>query len=90
MTAGPADTAEASPVVETEVDIEAEDLLLEAAAAAIERCSAPSAVTAVRSARFLSNLLTVNLFIAAIVLKKWAEGMIPDVPKEPNLDPLMP
>jgi len=60
------DTVVVSPVVEVEVDLEAEDLLSEA----IEKCSQPSVVTAARNAKFLLNPQTANRFTAATVLRK--------------------
>jgi adenylyl- and sulfurtransferase ThiI len=90
MTGAPADIAEASPVVEVEADLEAEDLLLEAAVVGTEKCFRLFAVTAEKNAKFLLSPQTVNRFIAAIVLKKWAEEAIQGVPKEPSLDPKLP
>jgi hypothetical protein len=90
MITGPADIAGVSPVVEAGVVLEAEDLLLETAVAETEKCFLQFAQTAEKNVRFLLSPQMESLFIAATVLKKWAEEVIPDVLKEPSLDPKLP
>lgn len=81
MTTGLADTvvvdlavAEAVEVVLVEAD-----LLLAEPEAETAKCSQLSAVTVEKSAKFLLNLQTANLFIVVIVLKKWVTEAI-DLP----------
>lgn len=61
------------------VALAAGDLLLEAGMVGIgvtEKCSMPLVAIAGSLARYLSGLQMVNLFTAAIVLKKWGEEAI--------------
>ncbi len=59
------------------------------------RCLKPFAATAGRNAKYLSDPQTANRFIAAIVLRKWAEegltqeGLMTDPePPRPKVDPI--
>ena len=82
MTGGAADTVAVDPVsaeAEAVVALAEEDLLLAEPEAETAKCSQLSAVTVEKSAKFLLNLQTANLFIVVIVLKKWVTEVI-DLP----------